>query len=165
MAGTITSEFRSTLSRFVTKNKDEDVFEEFTLRVEEISEYPRFLEGFEKSTGLENVEHLLQHPVMASNVVIPDLNQDYAISFDVLEEDLIKARLQTIKVRRSIKKSDTVFTYDLVFKKESEPEIDKDFKSYLNQKETDENGKKVTVKYSTLLARKGSDSYVDAGEN
>jgi hypothetical protein len=70
----------------------------------------------------------------------------FKVTFDELEFEAI---LRAIKVRRGFKKNPVteVFTYDLAFEKEIDKDTDLVLPTFLNQKETDENGKKKLIYY------------------
>lgn len=150
------------LTKFATTSKDEKVFKSFTIRTEEETDTPALLQNFKKVTGINNVAELFSSPVRFSSIAIPDLREVFQLTFGDLESPL-ECVLRTIKARRSFRKGSEVFTYDLLFTKEVEPELDSVLETFLNQKSVNPvSGKKVFNIYSIELVRTGTESaYVD----
>jgi len=105
-----------------------------------------FLNTYASKCNQENVDLYFRYPVQWKSIAI-EANYKFNVEFDEVD---FEAVLKKIVVKRSVKNGCDVFTYDLCFEKETSIN-ELYFSSYLNQKEENDQGRKVLVEYSVYL--------------
>lgn len=140
--------FEGVLSKFGSKVHEDQVVVSFDFKYVCSGEIQNFLSSFAKKSNISNLSELFDTPVQWKNIQL-----DFAHKLEVEFGDVptFNARLTGIKVARSFKKGDEVYTYTLQFMKEQEPDVDSVLANFLNYKEVDENGKKQVVFYDIFL--------------
>ena len=139
--------FTGVLTRIGSKAIEENVVLNFNLRHVEEGDMPSFLDSYEKKCEIQNIRCLFNYPIQWKTISL-EASFRFRIEFDELT---FEADLKGIKVKRTYKKGMESYIYDLEFEKEMEKDADLFLSTYLNQKEEDENGKKVLCKYSVYL--------------
>lgn len=139
--------FAAVLTKVQNKADNERILMEYTIRHVMEGDIQIFLNTYADKCNQENVDTYFRYPVQWKNISI-EANYLFRVEFDEVEHEAV---LKEIKVRRAFRKGSEYFTYDLVFQKEVDLETDSHFTSYLNQKEENDQGKKVLVEYSTFL--------------
>lgn len=140
--------FAGILTKVQSHAKDEEVVMRFEIKHTMEGDNQIFLDSFAKKCNQENVANYFLYPVVWKNIQI-EANYRFKVEFDEVE---FEAVLKGIKVTRSFKKGMEFFTYTLQFEKEIEQDSDLTFTSYLNQKEENDQGKKVLIEYSVYLS-------------
>ena len=129
------------------KSKDEKVTKEIVIKVIEQGEIQTFLKDYSDLLGNNDIQDLFSNPIVWKNITI-----ETGYLFDVTFDELtFQAELKEIKVSKSYKQGEVFFTYQLVFKKDLDAEADLILPSFLNQKELNEDEKKVLVVYNIGL--------------
>lgn len=139
--------FAGILSKFESKAKDEKVDLAFEIKHTMEGDNQIFLSSFASKCNQENVDLYFRYPVLWKSIHI-EANYKFKMEFDEMEFEAI---LKGIKVRRAFRKGSEFFTYTLMFEKEVEQDHDLHFATYLNQKEENDQGKRVLVEYSVYL--------------
>lgn len=139
--------FQGILTRIASKAKEEEVLLAFNIRHTMEGEVQNFLLSYANRCGQSNIRELFYTPVQWKNIHI-EAAYNFTVTFDAIQFD---ATLRAIKVRRTFKKGIESFTYDLSFEKSLDKDTDLILPTFLNQKETDENGKKKFVLFDILL--------------
>jgi hypothetical protein len=135
------------LTSFQSKAKDEDVFNVFNIKYECEGEIQIFLDEFSKATNNDLSSHF-KNPVNFKTIQF-ETPADVKIEFDEIDD--LSATLLSIKVARSYKNSTEKFTYVLSFST-SDFDNARLLSTYLNQKETDENGKKKSILFDFQIS-------------
>ena len=139
--------FTGVLTALKSRAIEENIVLDFTIRHQEEGEVQQFLQSLEDKTIAENISNLFKTPVSWKSISI-----EAGIGFDVeFDEIEFSATLEKISVSRAYKKDSEVFTYNLHFRKETDLDIDAVLQTYLNQKEEDDNGKRVLIQYSVYM--------------
>lgn len=139
--------FQGILTRIASKAKEEEVLLAFNIRHTMEGEIQNFLLSYANRCGQANIRELFYTPIQWKNIHI-EAAYKFKVTFDALE---FEAVLKAIKVRRAFKKGTEFFTYDLSFEKSLDADTDLVLPTFLNQKETDENGKKKLVLFDILM--------------
>lgn len=139
--------FQGILTRIASKAKDEEVLLAFNIRHTMEGEIQNFLLSYAQRCAQPNIRELFYTPVQWKGIHI-EAAYKFKVTFDALEFD---ATLKSIKVRRAFKKNTETFTYDLGFEKSLDKDTDLVLPTFLNQKETDENGKKKLVLFDIMM--------------
>lgn len=139
--------FTGVLSKFGAKAKDEEILSTFTIKHVEEGEHQNFLDSYAEKCNQPCIIQLFSYPVQWKSINI-GANFNFKIEFDEVE---IEATLKSIRIARTYKLGIEIFTYQLLFEKEADKEIDAVFQSYLNQKEMGDDGKKRLIEYPVYL--------------
>ncbi len=140
------------MTKFGHVKKDEQVFTTFAVKHVNEGEVQSFIDSFEKELETNNYSQLFAFPVRWKKLVID--TSDYEknnlrVQFDEVN---FEATLTEISVTHKVKNGSDVFEYVLTFIKEVESEDTVSVVTYLNNKEENDEGKKVFVEYSVNLA-------------
>lgn len=159
-----TSGFPGMLTKFTSKrlrgksfaagdgqDQTDKVVERLVIRyIDQTSGWQHFLDSLQGNCGVVGLTPLFTEPVRWKNLTIDLLDQtlEMTVDFDTITFD---AQLLSIKVRRSLKKDLTLFTYDLEFQKEVDREFDLVLTDYLDKFEEIDEGKWVRATYPVTL--------------
>jgi hypothetical protein len=149
------------MTKFGHAKKDETVCVTFTLKHVNEGEIQSFLNSFEKELATNNFKQLFEFPVRWKKLVIDTSDYEkrhFNVEFDEIE---FKATLLEISITRKVKNGMDVFEYLLNFAKDVEVEDATAAVTYLNNKEENEDGKKVLVEYPVTLTLSDERSSVD----
>ena len=139
--------FTGVLTRIGSKAIEENVVLSFNIKHLEEGELQTFLNSYQDKCKQQNIKNLFNFPVNWKSINI-EANYRFRVEFDEIE---FIADLKAIKVKRTYKNATETFQYDLEFQKPMEKDSDLFLSTYLNQKEENENSKKVLIQYSTYL--------------
>jgi len=150
--------FGGVLSSVSSKAVEENVVMAFNIRHVAEGEVQAFLNSYESKTVASNIKALFNNPVQWKSINL-EVDMGFTVEFDSIE---FSATLKEIKIARAYKKGSEFFTYNLSFTKETDPDTDQIFQTYLNQKDEDEDGKKHLINYSVFLTPKAEFTSKDA---
>ena len=140
------------LSKFSLAKKGEHVCIVLSIKHTNEGDVQNFIDSFEKELGTDNYTQLFKYPVRWKKLVI-DTSDYEKNTFDVeFDEVDFKAKLVEINVSAKRKNGIDVFEYVLNFVKDVETEDTTSAYTYLNNKEENEDGKKVLVEYDVKLS-------------
>lgn len=151
----INEAFQGRLTRFGTKaTKDGDVVAEFTVTHKSEQSSQHFLDSLAEEFH-NNVDKCMDYTEW-KNIVFDLENVHLHMTFDDVEDMEMPCELKTIRINRREKEGDETYTYNLVFQKILNPNVDSVFATtYLNRKDEDpETGKTSIVFYDILLENK-----------
>lgn len=147
--------FTGVLTSFQSKAKDEEVYNVFVIKHECEGEVQTFLDLFSEKTGTEIAKHF-KTPVYFKSIQF-EIPCQVALTFDELE---CSATLLSIKATRTYKAGVEKFVYSLAFSSDDFANLQV-LSTFLNQKETDENGKKKTILYDVQVKIESKLAVVD----
>lgn len=133
--------YQMVLSSLASKAKETEILSAFKLVYRAEGEIQNFLNGYAGQCNVPNVFELFKTPVQWKSIVL-DCSYKFKITFDALD---FEAVLKQINVSRKFKNGIEEYVYTLCFEKSVDTDIDPIFAFFLNQKETDENGRKKAV--------------------
>ena len=149
MMNTIFTHFNSKLTKFKAKVTENNVSQLFSLEYRS----PYDIQTFLSDIGVIPNYSVMQYfgdQVFWSSLAI-EVSCDISIEFDEVPE--FPCKLNGIKVRKkySAKDMSDVYTYELMFEKEVDSDLDALLVFFMNQTEEDENGHKHLIDYCTEL--------------
>jgi len=139
------------MTKHLHGKQDETVYSKVVIKHTNEGDVQSFINSFEKELGTNNYKQLFEFPVRWKKLSID--TSDYTKNYFLVEFDEIdfNAKLVDISISRKNKNGIDVFEYMLTFIKDVENGDTAIAVSYLNNKEENEDGKKVFVEYSVKL--------------
>ena len=139
--------FTGVLTKIQNKAEEERILSEFEIKHVMEGDQQIFLNSYATKCNQENVDTYFRYPVQWKSITL-EANYKFKVEFGEVE---FEAVLKAIRVTRGFRQGTEYFTYNLVFQKDIEQDLDLHFASYLNQKEENDVGKKVLIEYSVYL--------------
>lgn len=139
------------MTKHLHAKSEDEVLSKVSIKHTNEGDVQNFLDSFEDILGTNNFKQLFTFPVRWKKMVIDTSDYDknnFIIDFDEIQ---FNGKLIDISISRKYKNGSDIFEYVLTFSKEVEHEDIAIVVAYLNRKEEDEDGKKITVEYNVKL--------------
>lgn len=143
--------FNGTLTKHSHVCKDGKVLVKFSIKHSEVGEVQTFLQPIERELKYNNIMSLFDYEVQWKNLTIDSsdwIKRYFTVEFSDFK---FEAFLTEVKITRKHKQGIDTFDYILTFQKESANDDTLFAQTYLNYKEEDENGKKITIMFDVNL--------------
>jgi len=161
----INKSFKGTLTKHSHVCKDGKVLVKFSIKHSEVGDMQYFLQSVETELKHKNIMSLFDYEVQWKSLTID--SSDWIKRYFTIEfaEFQFESFLTELKISRKRKHGIDTFDYILTFQKESANDDTLFAQTYLNYKETDENGKKITILFDVNLAPAEEPKTVTANPN
>ncbi len=146
---TIFSQFQGKLTKFKAKVTENNASQLFSLEFRSIYDVQNFLIDLSSQCD-QDVMPYFKNQVLWNNMHIDFIGM-VNVEFDLLTSFV--AKVLAIKIRRKFSPADhsDVYTYELLFEKEVDSEMDALLVHFMNHIEEDENGRKVLSTFPIIL--------------